>query len=129
MGRLLDLAEHSWPLLRRAMHAHTVLYRATGGVIGHTAPGLPTMLLLEHKGARSGKVRTSPLLYFRDGDDLVLIASKGGHPKHPAWFHNLLAHPDVVFGGIPMRAAVVGDSSREPLRGRRISNKEGAVSL
>lgn len=96
MSLTLDLVERSWPVLNRLMKAHTVVYKATGGVIGHTAPGLPTMLLLEHKGAKSGIVRTSPLLYVRDGDDIVLIASKGGNPKHPAWYHNLRAHPDVT---------------------------------
>jgi F420H(2)-dependent quinone reductase len=44
-------------------------------------------------GAKSGVKRTTPLLYLRDGDDVVIVASKGGHPKHPAWFHNLRANP------------------------------------
>ena len=52
------------------------------------------MLLLDHVGAKSGTKRTSPLLYFRDGDDVVIVASKGGFPKHPAWYHNLMANPD-----------------------------------
>ena len=52
------------------------------------------MLLLDHVGAKSGTRRTSPLLYFKDGDDLVVVASKGGFPKHPAWYHNLMANPD-----------------------------------
>ena len=52
------------------------------------------MLLLDHVGAKSGTKRTSPLLYFKDGDDLVIVASKGGFPKHPAWYHNLMANPD-----------------------------------
>ena len=94
MGWFLDLADKSWPVTRRLMAGHTFLYRATGGVIGHTAPGLPTMLLLDHVGAKSGTKRTSPLLYVRDGDNLVIVASKGGYPKHPAWFHNLKANPD-----------------------------------
>ena len=54
------------------------------------------MLLLDHVGARSGTKRTSPLLYLADGDDLVIVASKGGYPKNPAWFHNLVAHPDTT---------------------------------
>jgi F420H(2)-dependent quinone reductase len=76
------------------MGLHTFLYRATGGRIGHSAPGMPTILLLDHVGAKSGKKRTSPLLYFRDGDNVVIVASKGGFPKHPGWFHNLKANPD-----------------------------------
>jgi hypothetical protein len=64
--------------------AHTLAYRATPGVVGHRLPGLPQMLLLDHVGAKSGVKRTSPLVYVRDGDDVVIVASKGGHPKHPA---------------------------------------------
>jgi len=54
------------------------------------------MLLLDHVGAKSGTRRTSPLLYFRDGKDVVIVASKGGFPKHPAWYHNLTANPDTT---------------------------------
>jgi F420H(2)-dependent quinone reductase len=59
------------------------------------------MCLLDHVGAKSGKKRTTPLLYVRDGEDVVLVASKGGFPRHPAWFHNLKANPDttVQIGG------------------------------
>ena len=96
MSWVLDLADKSWPVTRRLMAAHTFLYRATGGVIGHTGPGLPAMLLLDHVGAKSGVKRTSPLLYVRDGESLVIVASKGGYPKHPAWFHNLRANPDTT---------------------------------
>jgi F420H(2)-dependent quinone reductase len=92
----LDLADRSWPLLRRLMGGHTALYRATNGLIGHRTPGLPPALLLDHVGARSGTHRTSPLVYGEDGRNLVLVASKGGYPKNPAWFHNLLAHPDTA---------------------------------
>jgi deazaflavin-dependent oxidoreductase (nitroreductase family) len=52
------------------------------------------MLLLDHVGARSGKKRTTPLVYMPDGDRFVIVAAKGGHPQHPAWLHNLRAHPD-----------------------------------
>jgi F420H(2)-dependent quinone reductase len=85
-----------WPLVRQLMKGHTLAYRATGGLIGHTFPGFPQMLLLDHVGAKSGAKRTSPLLYIRDGDDLVLVASKGGYPRHPGWYHNLCAHPDAT---------------------------------
>jgi deazaflavin-dependent oxidoreductase (nitroreductase family) len=54
------------------------------------------LLLLTHKGAKSGTERTNPLVYSRDGDRLVIIASKGGSPTHPAWFHNLVANPEVT---------------------------------
>jgi F420H(2)-dependent quinone reductase len=84
------------------MGVHTFLYRHTGGRLGHTIPGVPgKMLLLDHVGAKSGAKRTSPLLYVKDGDDVIVVASKGGFPKHPAWYHNLVANPDttVQIGG------------------------------
>ena len=55
--------------------------------------------------------RRNAVIYFHDGDRVTIIASKAGHEKHPAWFHNLDANPDVTFGGIPMRATVVGDEA------------------
>jgi deazaflavin-dependent oxidoreductase (nitroreductase family) len=92
----LDLADRTWPILLRAMGAHTAAYRLTGGLIGHRVPGGPPMLLLDHVGARSGTGRTSPLVYARDGENVILVASKGGHPKNPAWFHNLMANPETT---------------------------------
>ncbi|HEY0516261.1 MAG TPA: nitroreductase family deazaflavin-dependent oxidoreductase [Solirubrobacteraceae bacterium] len=92
----LDLADRSWPLLRRLMGLHTAAYRLSGGLIGHRIPGAPPVLLLEHVGARSGTRRTSPLVYARDGENVVLVASKGGYPKNPAWFHNLMANPETT---------------------------------
>src|SRR3954447_8734562 len=96
MSKILDLADRSWPLLRRLMGGHATVYRASGGLIGHRVPGAPPTLLLEHVGAKSGQKRISPLTYTSDGDQLVLVASKGGYPKNPAWFHNLKANPDTV---------------------------------
>src|SRR5947209_570774 len=74
----LGWADRNWPLLRRLMAGHTVVYRATGGLIGHRVPGLAPSLLLDHVGAKSGKSRTSPLVYGVDGENLLLVASKGG---------------------------------------------------
>jgi deazaflavin-dependent oxidoreductase (nitroreductase family) len=54
------------------------------------------MLLLDHEGARSGTKRTTPLVYVDDSPNLVIVASKGGHPRNPSWFHNLRAHPDTT---------------------------------
>ena len=54
------------------------------------------LMVLTTIGARSGEPRTSPVAYTRDGDAYVIIASKGGAPTHPAWYHNLVAHPDVT---------------------------------
>jgi deazaflavin-dependent oxidoreductase (nitroreductase family) len=76
--------------------AHTALYRVTGGLVGRHIPGIGRMLLLDHVGAKSGVKRTTPLLYIEDGPNLVIVASKGGHPRNPAWFHNLRANPDTT---------------------------------
>jgi F420H(2)-dependent quinone reductase len=92
----LDLADRTWPLLRRVMGGHTAVYRASHGLIGHRFPGAPPMLLLDHVGAKSASKRTSPLVYGRDGENYVLVASKGGYPKNPAWLHNLRANPDTT---------------------------------
>jgi deazaflavin-dependent oxidoreductase (nitroreductase family) len=70
-------------------------FRANHGVVGGPFAGAP-MILVTHKGAKSGVERTSPLVYTRDGDDVVIIASMGGAPKHPAWFHNIKATPLVA---------------------------------
>lgn len=93
---MTGVADRMWPVLRRLMGGHALAYRATGGRIGHRLPGLPPMLLLDHVGARSGRRRTTPLVYVPDGDDVVIVASKGGHPRNPAWFHNLRANPDTT---------------------------------
>lgn len=90
----LRAADRSWPVLRRLMGGHATLYRASKGLIGHRFPGSPPMLLLDHVGAKSGTRRTSPLVYGVDGVNLVLVASKGGYPKNPAWFYNLRANPE-----------------------------------
>jgi F420H(2)-dependent quinone reductase len=93
---VMSLADRSWPVLRRVMGLHTQAYRLSNGAIGHRFPGAPPMLLLDHVGAKSGIKRTIPLVYVEDGDDVVLVASKGGHPKNPAWYYNLRAHPDTT---------------------------------
>lgn len=93
---VMGLADRSWPVLNRLMKGHAVVYRATGGAIGHRFPFAPPMLLLDHVGAKSGMRRTTPLVYFRDGQNVVIVASKGGHPRHPAWYHNLRANPDTT---------------------------------
>lgn len=91
------MADRIWPVTRRVMGAHTFLYRRTGGRLGHRLPKLPNrFLLLDHVGAKSGIRRTSPLQYIPDGDNVAVIASKGGFPKNPAWFYNLKAHPDTT---------------------------------
>ena len=65
----------------------------TGGRL-RVGVGQP-VLLLHARGAKSGQPRTTPLLYCRDGENIILVASKAGAPNNPAWYHNLVAHPDV----------------------------------
>lgn len=101
--------------LGRFMSVHIVwkvdpyLMRLTRGRLGMGLV-MPTALL-ETQGAKSGAVRRNVVIYFHDGDRVTIVASKLGLPEHPAWFHNLQADPDVTFGGIPMRATVVGDEA------------------
>jgi deazaflavin-dependent oxidoreductase (nitroreductase family) len=121
----LDLAERSWPVLNRLMGVHAWVYRATGGRIGEHVPGVKApMLLLDHVGARSGAHRTSPLLYVPDGDQVAIIASKGGYPKNPAWFHNLQANPDtsVQIGTErrPVTARIAAGDERERIWSRAV---------
>jgi deazaflavin-dependent oxidoreductase (nitroreductase family) len=108
-----------WPLINRVFGVHTTLYRATRGAIGHRIPGVPPMLLLDHRGARSGIERTTPLVYLADGERWVVVASKGGYAKHPAWFHNLKANPDTTIQvgsrRIAVRARVATDAEHEKL--------------
>ena len=77
------------------------------------------MLLLDHAARKTGQNRTTPLVYVEDGEDIVIVASKGGHPRHPAWFHNLLAHPDTTIQvgreRAPVRARVATAAERERL--------------
>lgn len=73
---------------------HVRSYRETDGELGHDWRGAP-ILLLTTVGRRSGKPRTSALIYGRSGDHYLLVASKGGSPRPPAWYVNLREHPEV----------------------------------
>ncbi len=101
--------------LGRFMSVHLVwkvdpyLMRATRGRLG-MGLAMPTALL-ETRGARSGALRRNAVIYFHDGERVTIVASKLGLPTHPAWFHNLLADPEVILGGVPMRATVVTDEN------------------
>ncbi len=125
MASYLDVVERSWPVLNRLMQGHTVLYRATRGLVGHRVPFAPPMLLLDHVGAKTGTHRTSPLQYVEDGANVVVIASKGAFHKHPAWFHNLIANPDttVQIGGEhrPVHAREARPEERERLWAKAVA--------
>src|SRR4051794_41350634 len=83
----------TWFLVNVGNKIDPYLMRASGGRL-KTTFNAPTVLLT-HTGARSGKKRTTPLAYFTDGDNAVLIASRGGHRDHPAWYHNVVANPEI----------------------------------
>jgi deazaflavin-dependent oxidoreductase (nitroreductase family) len=70
-------------------------FRANKGKVGGYWEGKP-LLLLTTIGAKSGQRHTTPTMYMRDGDRLLIFASKSGAPSNPAWYHNLIAHPEVT---------------------------------
>ncbi|MGJ6122898.1 nitroreductase family deazaflavin-dependent oxidoreductase [Mycolicibacterium sp. Y3] len=79
----------------RVLHLHDLLYQKTNGLIGHRVPGLPNSLLLHTVGAKTGQPRVNTLSYARDGGDYLVVASMGGAPRSPGWYHNLKARPEV----------------------------------
>ena len=90
-------------------------FRANGGQVGGPFEGAP-MLLLHTVGAKSGEPRVNPMVYQRDGDQLVVFASYAGRPNNPAWYHNLLAGPASVELGtetFPVTARVAEGDERE----------------
>lgn len=87
-------------IIKYSAKAHVAIFKLTNGRIGNkwrigagAQKPVPT-LLLEHRGRKSGKQFTTPLLYMRDGENLVIVASQGGHPKNPQWYYNLVANPN-----------------------------------
>lgn len=103
---------------RRSTKVHVALYRWSRGRIGGRTPGLPEVpiVLVDHVGARSGRRRTSPLMGHMAGDVVAVVASKAGQPTHPAWFHNLKAHPETKVQIGPevrkVRARVASEAER-----------------
>ena len=97
-------------------------FRANAGKVGGPFEGAP-MLLLHHRGARTGQERVSPLVYQPVGEDFAIFASKGGAPTHPAWYHNVLAHPEteveVGTGVVHVRARELTGDEREQLWSRQ----------
>ena len=91
---------------------HNGLYRLTGGKVGGRVGKAP-VLLLTVAGRTTGKQRTTPLLYGRDGDNLVVIASVGGAPKHPAWYLNLQGQEAEVQIGRERRRVRARDAEGE----------------
>jgi deazaflavin-dependent oxidoreductase (nitroreductase family) len=82
---------------------HDKIYKGTNGRIGHYLPGGPPSLLLHTVGAKTGQQRTNSLSYAKDGGSYLVVASKGGDPKAPGWYHNLKATPNVEINIGPKR--------------------------
>jgi F420H(2)-dependent quinone reductase len=113
---------------KRVTGLNNTVFRLTGGRVMGTFDGNP-VLLLHHVGRKSGEERVAPLLYLEDGEDLVIVGSMGGTPKHPAWFHNLRAAPDTEVelrgGRRAVRARVADAEERERLWPRLVEHYPG----
>jgi deazaflavin-dependent oxidoreductase (nitroreductase family) len=103
-------------------------FRANDGKVGGYFEGAP-MILIHHIGARSGIERVNPLTYLPDGDDMVIAATKGGHPTNPDWYHNLKAHPrievEVGTETFPVEATEVTGAERDELWRRLVEMRPG----
>lgn len=97
---------------------NTWVYRATGGRVGGRFPSGAPVLLLTTVGRKSGKPRTAPLLYLQDGQNYVIVASKGGMSHDPLWFKNLEANP---------RVEVELGRRKTPMIARRATDEERAA--
>ncbi|MHB8220901.1 MAG: nitroreductase family deazaflavin-dependent oxidoreductase [Acidimicrobiales bacterium] len=107
---------------------HRRLYRLTGGLIGHRSPAGP-MLLLTTTGRRTGELRTTPLLYMPDGDDVIVVGSNGGRDQPPGWLLNLEAHPAASIQVGPrtrqVRASVLRGPDAAPIWPRLVDHYAG----
>ena len=117
MEKVGQLRPVSWFMVHVATHIDPVLMRLSGGRLNLI--GTDAVVVLHHVGAKTGKARQTPLLYFTDGPDVILIASAGGAPRHPAWLHNIRANPDVELWvgkqGGPYRARVATSEEKAAL--------------
>ncbi|WP_101788217.1 nitroreductase family deazaflavin-dependent oxidoreductase [Nonomuraea indica] len=103
-------------------------FRANGGRVGGMFEG-SQLLLLTTTGARSGKLTTTPVMYLKDGDRYVVIASNAGSDRHPAWYHNLRANPEataeVGTETFVVKAAFADDEERDRLYARMVEQAAG----
>ena len=107
------MTEYTPPDLTLVGYEHVRRYQETDGEVGHLWNGVPT-LVLTTTGKRSGEQRNSAMIYGKDGDSYVVIASQGGMPTHPNWYHNLSADPHVlVQAGATKTAAIARTAEGE----------------
>jgi deazaflavin-dependent oxidoreductase (nitroreductase family) len=103
-------------------------FRANAGKVGGRFAG-KNLLLLHSTGAKSGRERVNPVAYVKDGDRYVIIASKGGAPTNPAWYHNLRTHPlvtvEVGTETIQVRAQVAPEPERSRLYAKMVEMLPG----
>jgi deazaflavin-dependent oxidoreductase (nitroreductase family) len=112
----------SWLFARTLHHADRVVYRASGRrtTLAALLSGLPVVMLTS-TGAKSGRESTVPLLGFEEGDAVILIASNYGQAHHPAWFHNLRAHPRARLAVRGQWRDVVAEEVESPERERYLA--------
>lgn len=115
-------------LARVVTGAHKAIYRRTDGRVGGRVAGMP-VLILTTRGAKTGKARTTVLGYLADGDRLVLVASNGGDSRHPGWYRNLSADPEVLVtlgaSTRPMKAHTAAAEEKEVLWPRVVAAYRG----
>jgi deazaflavin-dependent oxidoreductase (nitroreductase family) len=116
-GPLIASRPGAWYFIHVAPHVDRVLLRVTGGRL--TSGGIGRVGLLIVRGAKSGAERRTPLVFTRDGERVLLVASRGGDARHPAWYHNVVANPEVRFSidgdERPYRATTAGREERPRL--------------
>src|SRR4051812_38715520 len=99
------------------LRLHDTVYQRTNGWIGHRMMVLPS-LLLHTVGAKTGKARTTSLTYARDGDDYLVVASNGGSPRSPGWYHNVKVNPHIEINGGQRLSAEAAARVRRGARAR-----------
>ena len=109
LARISSTSAGAWFATNVSWKLDPLLLRLSGGRLSTAGP--LAVALLESRGARSGLTRSNATLYFHDGQDVIIVASKRGLPEHPAWHYNLRKHPDIVYGGLPFRAELVEDEA------------------
>ena len=102
-------------------------FRANNGTVTLPPFAGGQIVLVHHVGAKSGVERVTPLAYTRDGDDVVIIASKGGAPENPAWYHNLRANPDTTIELGPDTIEVTAEALTEGPERERLFNQMADV--
>lgn len=115
------IPEKQVPVIRRVMRWATALqvavFRGTGGRLMNKFLGGYPVCVVTTRGAKSGKQRRIALIHLPHGDNKLLVASQGGMPSHPAWYHNVVAHPDIQ---------IMVDGEEKDYRARRVSDEEKA---